>query len=330
MTFYNMPDGVFDPDLLDETHLVNPNAGGGRYRDRPPLKRSPTAVAAELLQQRRITNRDYRIFETLYGAAPILSRHQLQRLFWGESTAATVGRIASNRLGMLVYPYYALNYNPNAVFALASVGMEPCYVYYLDTVGIRLLAEQRQREGKPFRPPQTGYNALAAPVMLLHDLMVNEIFTRIRLRAQADERLRFRWVIQWQSIIRDQADNELVRPDAIIILHQPDLNLTRHFFLELDRDNTVRRWPEKIQHYENALSTGQWRGRFGMKTFPTILVVSQLAEPERIASVVKKHSRATGWLFRTWSGLLSPNSDILTGWQNKVGEVSSLLHLPGG
>jgi hypothetical protein len=325
MTFFDLPDGVFDPDLLDEARLVRSGQGGGRYRERPALKRSATVLAAELVQQGRITNRDYQIFETLYGAAPILSRHQIQRLFWGNSTARTVGRIVSNRLGTLVYPYYALNHNPNASVALAGAGLEPCYVYYLDAVGIKLLAEQRRRSGRTFRPPQNIYNALAAPILLLHDLMVHEVFTQVTLRTRGDSRVRFRWVIQWQSIIRDQAGNEMVRPDATIVLHEPETNVTRHYFLELDRDHNTRRWPERVQRYENALSAGQWRGKFGMRSFPTVLVVSQHVGPERIAAIVRKQSQATSWLFKEWSSLLPAGNDILAGWHNKHGEAASLI-----
>lgn len=318
----NLPDGVMDPDLLDELELVNPRRAG-RYRERPPLKKAASHLAAELMQQGRISNRDYRILETLYGATPILSRDQIQRLFWNHSDAPTLPRMVSNRLGTLVYPYYTLDYNPNAGIALRTAGLESCYVYYLGAVGMELLAAQRHRTGKPFRRPKTVYNALAAPIMLLHDLLVSEVYTRVRLRVAQEDDLRFRWVIQWQSVIRDQAGNELVRPDAILIFNHFDV--TRYFFLEMDRDQGVRRWEEKIQKYENALSTGLWRGKVGMTTFPTVLVLTEKANPKRITEIVKKKLKATTWLFREWDDVL--RGDILHNWKTQAGESVNLVDL---
>lgn len=324
MSFFDLPDGVVEFDSLSEVEIMS--MGGRRLRTRPNLTKSVTKLAASLMRERRITNRDYHILETLYGATPILSRHQIQRLFWPDAEEKTATQLVSNRLSKLVYPYYALNVNPNTVHALASAGLEPCFAYYLDKVGIRLLEAQREAKGQPFRTPTSSYHAMAAPLLLLHDLMVSELFVHFVLRAQQDNNLRLRWIVQWQSIIRNQANKEVVRPDAGIIVHHNQYNTTNHYYLELDRRKSSSQsfWQDKVQKYEMAVSDGRWRGKFGMREFPTIMVVSQHIAPKKLIEGVRQHVQGTRWLFRSWESMLA-GSDILHGWYNLDGEFTSLL-----
>ncbi|MCP4424873.1 MAG: hypothetical protein GY803_10300 [Chloroflexi bacterium] len=299
-----LEDGVLDPDLIENLELYFSSIRVGRRATRPELRRGPTAHAYSLMRQDSIVNRDHAILETLYNAVPILSADHIQRLFWAKHSPKSVIKQTDNRLVKL-WKYHALDRNTFMVPVMGQVkGLSPRFSYFLGPVGISLLAIKRDEPRKELRIPRT-YEGLT-PTMLLHDLMVSEIYVRIREQVRGTD-TKMRWVTEWKSIIRNNNKDELVRPDALIALNM-DGKIQRSY-LEVERRFRPQKIQTKVIAYETAMREGAWRGLFGMKSFPSVRLVVDGAKAEPVAALIAKHAKNVRWHVQQW-----PINDFFDDW----------------
>lgn len=298
-------DGVINPRTLERLQVY-------RYtrpvKTRPPGV-GPTKLTGLLLREQRITSRDLQIMELLYNARPVLSRDQIHRLFWPGRT----WRAANARL-LKLYEYHLLDRNPGAIPLMGNTNMQlnPSIAYYLGSTGKKVLSIQRGF--KDIQDDHTrAYMGHAAPIMLLHDLCVSEIYTTLWETLRSKDDTDVVWVSEHQAITRNNQGTELVRPDALIVFTSNDPKLPyRHIWLEVELNPRADKLKEKIARYEAAMTEGVWRGRFAMDTFPEVAFVMK-ASPEQVKAallLIRQNARQVRWRVQSW-----PVRNFFAGWQ---------------
>lgn len=166
-----------------------------RRPNRNKLKIGYRAYADQLRASSQFTSRDERILKVIYSVG-LLSREQIQMIFWKEDTASTT---VSARLRKL-YEHWVLNIATDVSLSMERAGMEPCHVYTLGPVGEEILAINRHETRS-----ELGYNRRYASGRsdqnIMHDLMTAQIYTLSAVYALAHERQLWQ---PRQATIRDE------------------------------------------------------------------------------------------------------------------------------
>lgn len=308
----DLPEGVIDPDELSRFVAVS-KRHHRRHPTYQPVNSSYPQWVKKLLEEERITSRDYHLLMTLYGAVPVLSRDQIQRLFWGNCQPRS-GMVATQaRLRKLTYDYRLLGVNKGGEEAMGQMGLPACYAYYLDTAGMTLLAMKQGRKREEMHPPRQ-YDNHKAPTYLVHDLMLAEVYTRLT-EMRITEGFEMRWVSEWKASIRQDGGQEVARPDGMLFLKKaqsPAGISTAAYYLELERNPSKRKWVGKVQGYETAVLQGNWRSTWPLREFPRIWVICprQLVKP--MVQTLKANQKATRWVVAGWPNIWQ-GIDVATG-----------------
>lgn len=286
---------------IQDYDRIRVTTSGGRFKTRKSLKVSTQQAAEEVLNSRKLTDRDLKVLETLL-CVGVLSRHQIQRLFWPTSvnTATT-----SMRLNLL-YERWLITDTPRVIPTMSEAGLVPCHVYTLGPVGEEVLALQEGLNRKQIALGRR-YSLGRGAQLIMHDLQVSEVFVQATsiVRQRAD--LEMKWANEKLASIWNK-DNEIVRPDGAMLLKQ-DERITAHF-IEMDRGAT--RWEEKVEAYEKAQEIGEWMGRWRLWTFPPVLSIVPAGRSKQIAKIVAEKRRKVVHLLKEWPDVL--RSDVLEGW----------------
>lgn len=313
-----------DGTLSAMTHIPLADPYGRRpgdplFRSRAPKQKiydsgAARIKASKLIQNSMITLRDTHILQTLLGVG-ILSRHQMQRLFWPPGTSlSTINR----RLKLLTDRGILLS-TTSYFDLLSDWGLERCHVYGLEDVGREVLAI---RAGQP-AARHVAYNGryydlLAENRLIRHHLMTSEIYTRLKEKSvRAGNELL--WLNEMAAHIHD-GERELVRPDAYATIWREGFADAAHLFIETDTRHTE--WPKKVQSYELARSHGNWRHVLGAPCFPLVLgVVPHQRAVHRVATLIQAQATSITYLLKAWPQFLA--EDPYTGWfhvQGAAGE----------
>ena len=287
---------------------------------RKPLKVSARQWANQLLRG-RLTTRDLELVRALIGAG-MLTRHQIQRLFFGDQA-----KLAANRLTKL-YHYHFLDHSTYWLEEMGVEGFEPCYIYTLGAVGLEVFALRMgmTRQEVPFTPAR--YTLSRENHFLLHDLQISEMFTQLGVAARREE-MEMLWYNESATILR-QGDEEIVRPDGLGVFVGPERQAS--FFVEMDRGNTD--WPHKVAAYERARRQSGWQHALQVDgwrpaTFPAVLCVTPTDLTHEAMTAVGQVSGQTTFYLKTWQRFLT--TDILGGWYNiRAEKVEALLPGTGG
>ena len=307
------PNGVVMNIPEDYKTAFKGGSRGKRRKNRPPLKNSVRQTARHLLNSRSFTARDEAILETLFGIG-LLSRNQIQRLFWAESHPNT----ATKRLRLL-YERYLLNYTPDLMDRMHTAGLEPCHVYALAPVSQEILAIRRGLSRS-----QLGlghrYDLQRGNPLLLHDLQVSEVYVKARIAIRR-RRGQLTWYNEKAAAIRTPVGEELVRPDGALNITSG--NRIRTCFIEMDRGST--HWPNKVDFYEHARRNGDsWRQQFHTDEFPPVLAVVPTRLLDKASRVIRQEARTVRFWIKTWPTFLG--TDFLHGWSNAVtGDAVDLI-----
>lgn len=299
-----------------ELRDVKPRQQGNyqiRAKVRPELKIGTRKKAEELLTKRVITEREINMARALIGVG-LLTRHQMQRLFFNDHD-----KVAANRLVKL-YQHYFLDRGHYWLHEMGAMGLEPCYIYTLGSVGVDVFAlySGMNRRDVPFTASR--YSLMRSNHFLLHDLQISEIFTRLQVAASAPGR-RLVWYNEMAAALH-QDDNELVRPDGLAVLYEGETQ--QSFFIEMDRGSTD--WERKIHFYERARFMGNWRGQLILNQFPEVLCVTPKGRSARLLETVQAKKPLTRYWIKEWDALLV--GDVLAGWLGAL--ESGRIHLLRG
>jgi hypothetical protein len=153
-------------------------------------------------------------------------------------------------------------------------------------------------------------------------LQVAEAYVRARLamRRRGGE---LTWYNEAAAAIRNQAGEELVRPDGALRLAHGEATL----FCLLEMDRGATHWPAKVEFYEAAWQRGDgWQAQFHSPSLPPILGIVPAAILDRAGRAIAQEARHSRFLLKPWPAFLA--SDFLDGWLDVVaGRPVSLLAL---
>jgi hypothetical protein len=287
---------------------------------RKPLKVSTRQWATQLLRG-RLTTRDLELVRALIGVG-MLTRHQIQRLFFGDQT-----KLAANRLTKL-YHYHFLDRSTYWLEEMGVEGFEPCYIYTLGAAGLEVFALRMgmKRQEVPFTPAR--YTLSRENHFLLHDLQISEMFTRLGVAAK-QRGMELLWYNESATILR-QDEAEIVRPDGLGVLVGQERQTP--FFVEMDRGNTD--WAHKVAAYERARRQSEWQQALYVDgwrpvTFPAVLCVTPTNLARTATTIISQAPGQTAFYLKTWERFLT--TDILADWYNiRAGQVEALLPGIGG
>ncbi len=276
-------------------------------RAREPLKISARQQAQLLLEQNRLSDRDINLIRGFIGVG-LLTRHQIQRLFFADSE-----KRAANRLAKL-YHYHFVERGMSWMEGMETMGLTPCYVYTANRVGLEAYAfctgtPYRQVPFSPERYLLTRQNH-----KMLHDLQISEMFTCLQVAVQVNG-WEMTWYNEWAAILR-QDEEELVRPDGVAILERTGGDEEQGYFIEMDRGNTD--WQKKVSFYERAYQRSPWRSLFQVQQYPTVLCVVPSALMAEVVQVVRQKRPLTRFWLKTWESFLAEG--VLTGWRDPIRE----------
>ena len=276
-------------------------------RAREPLKISARQQAQLLWEQNRLSDRDINLIRGFIGVG-LLTRHQIQRLFFADSE-----KRAANRLAKL-YHYHFVERGMSWMEGMETMGLTPCYVYTANRVGVEAYAfctgtPYRQ---VPFNPER--YLLTRQNHKMLHDLQISEMFTCLQVAVQANG-WEMTWYNEWAAILR-QDEEELVRPDGLAILERIGGDEEQGYFIEMDRGNTD--WQKKVSYYERAYQRSPWRSLFQVQGYPTVLCVVPSALKAEVVQVVRQKRPLTRFWLKTWEAFLA--EEVLIGWLDPLRE----------
>lgn len=290
---------------------------GQRRKNRPVLKNSVRQTARQLLNSRSFTARDEAILETLFGIG-LLSRNQIQRLFWAGSHPNTVAK----RLRIL-YERHLLNYTPDLLDRMRTSRLEPCHIYGLAEVGEEILAVRRGLTRSRLGLGQR-YDLQRGNPLLMHDLQVSEVYVKARI-AVGQYAGQLAWYNEKAAAIRTQAGEELVRPDGALQITL--IGAVSTYFLEMDRGST--HWPNKVDFYEHAQRSGDsWSQQFYTSEFPPVLAVVPNRLLGKASKVIRQQARTVRFWIKTWPAFL--DTDFLRDWSDTITGNSVNLIPEGG
>jgi hypothetical protein len=285
-----------------------------RRRPRPPLESSIRQTARTLLESDKFTARDEAILNTLLGVG-LLNQQQIQTLFFANANI----RIANRRLKQL-YDSHLLNFTAALMPRMAEAGMKPCYLYALGPLGEEILAIRRG-VSRSALGLSDRYDLHRGNPLLMHDLQVSQIYVQAKVAARSHNGVVV-WGNEQAAAVRNQAGQELVRPDGLLDLTIGRQNQT--FFVELDRGSS--HWPDKLNFYETARRRGEWQSVVRGDTFPTVLSVVADSFLTRAGRAAQNNHAPIRFLFKSWSAFLT--EPFLTGW--RLGGAERLVNLfPG-
>lgn len=281
-------------------------------RAREPLKISARQQAQLLLEQNRLSDRDINLLRGFI-AVGMLTRHQIQRIFFADSE-----KRAANRLAKL-YHYHFVDRGMSWMEGMETMGLTPCYVYTANRVGVEAyaLCTGTPYRQVPFNPER--YLLTRQNHKMLHDLQISEMYTCLQVEAEANG-WEMTWYNEWAAILRYE-EEELVRPDGVAILERMGGGTEYGYFIEMDRGNTD--WQKKVSFYERAYQRSPWRTLFQVQQYPVVLCVVPSALMGEVAGVVRQERPLTRFWLKTWEALLA--GDVLTGWLDPLREGSKGL-----
>lgn len=290
--------------------VENRQVGGYHHpqsRPRKPLKVSARQYAAQLLRG-RLTTRDLELARALIGVG-LLTRHQIQRLFFGDHAKVTANRLTK------LYDYHFLDRSPYWLEEMGAEGFETCYIYTLGVTGLEAFAlnSGMTRQEVPFSPQR--YTLSRGDHLLLHDLRISEMFTRLRVGTEG-----FGWELVWfneSAAMLCRGEEELVRPDGIAVLMGGERQVA--FFVEMDRGHT--NWESKVEFYERARRQSAWRETLRVDNwqpavYPAVLCVVPREIETKVYTAVRRQRPQTPFYVKTWETFLT--TEMFSGWAEGV------------
>lgn len=305
--------------ILDPSKRSAPESRRNHFprKRRKPLSKSIAQTTREL--RAKTTERDLRILETLH-VLGVMSRHQIQRLEWGHVASEHVAQITANRLNIL-YKRWVLDANPFVRFKMADENLEPCDAYMLDSVGYALLAQAKQVARRELQDVGKRYKkGYGEPSLVIHDLMVSEVYTQFALELEGRHDLEGKWMGEWSAGLYE-GERRWVNPDGILMLRKKEKEAkATHYFLEMDRHSRhqlTARWARKVHAYDTARRRAQWRGYLGMERFPPVLAVVPDGYGQRVSRLLKQQldrypGKPIRWCVKEWRRILE--GDVLSNW----------------
>lgn len=281
-------------------------------RAREPLKISARQQAQLLLEQNRLSDRDINLIRGFI-AVGMLTRHQIQRIFFADSE-----KRAANRLAKL-YHYHFVDRGMSWMEGMETMGLTPCYVYTANRVGVEAYA---LCTGTPYR--QVPFNSERYLLTrqnhkMLHDLQISEMYTCLQVEAEANG-WEMTWYNEWAASLRYE-EEELVRPDGVAILEQVGSEVERGYFIEMDRGNTD--WRKKATFYDRAYQRSGWRQVLRMTNYPVVLCVVPGALLAEVVQVMRQERPLTRFWLKTWEAFLAEGA--LAGWLDPLREGGTNL-----
>lgn len=286
---------------------------------RIPLKVSAKSYLEELNCSSMIRRRDVDLLLAL-NEVGLLSRHQIQRLFFpSESTA--------KRRLRLLYKNHLLDCGSDDWFEMVKknidyvgqsfkgeiayddYGLQKCFLYTPDLVGQLVIYHYSTFPRDPktnkitFQPDR--YHASNRNNLTMHDLWISEAYVQLRL-ASEQFKLPFEWRNEALSIIFSNYDlaDEIVRPDATYVTElavQPNENPQQFArFIEMDRGST--KWESKVKQYNRAHDEGNWQKQFDR--FPLVLCVVPEKQVEKVAQEIRPHLDQVSFYVISWPDFL--------------------------
>lgn len=298
----------------------------------PKLKKGYRATAIELRASKKHTGRDDEIINAVFTLG-LLSRHQIQRMFWQEDLKSVSA--VNDRLRTLFYRH-VLYRTVDVSFEMERAGLVPCHVYTLGPTGEELLALDRQIKRSELSYKYSGRSSQN----VMHDLMTAEIYVQAVAYAYTHERelvkaakqrklekdaarrfitqnrLSMTWHGEHEAAIW-QGDKELVRPDGVLEIEQGGERTL--YFVELDRGHT--KWEKKVNVYDNARQFGGWQSKFGINEYPHVLVIVPPNRNKRVAEAIAAHQPTVRYLIKEWPNYLA---EPMSGWVDADGQNGSV------
>ncbi|MGD9101240.1 MAG: replication-relaxation family protein, partial [Anaerolineae bacterium] len=162
--------------------------------------------------------------------------------------------------------------------------------------------------------------ALLDPAYLAHNLMLAELVVRV-LRRAPDVQFGGEWaatVSEAKKVSTGKGTRTIprpiLRPDGFFRFPGGRLYLVE---VERARRYDFRRILEKARRYARVRERRPdlWKGRWGVETFPPVLVLA--LDAERHVARLRKEARGNrvGFLFRAWAEFLQ-GDDPLAGWRS--------------
>lgn len=271
------------------------------------------AKATKLIHNSMVTVRDNNILNALLGVG-VLSRHQLQRLFWEPDIALST---TNRRLKVLV-ERDILESTISYLDWLEDLRLERCSLYGIGDVGREILAVRwNQQSSKSVSYNKSYYSLIVENRIICHHVMTSEIYTQLKVKSnQAGNEML--WINEMDCIIRSTAEDakELVRPDGYAEIWRDGCEDTAHLFIETDTRNTE--WEKKIESYECAYAQGNWIEALNSPWFPIILCVVPTPQAvKRVGALIKERARNVTYLLKAWPYFLI--EDPYTGWYHVQG-----------
>jgi hypothetical protein len=267
---------------------------------RPPLEVSVRQAARQLLSSPRFTARDEALLNTLLGVG-LLSQEQIRTLFFAPAS----DRTTNHRLKQL-YDAHLLDFTASLMPRMSEAGIKPCYLYTLGPVGEEILAIRRG-VSRSALGLSDRYDLYRGNPLLMHDLQVSHIYVQAKIAARPHNG-GVLWGNEQAAAVRNQAGQELVRPDGLLTLTIGRQSQT--FFVELDRGSS--HWPDKLNYYETARRRGEWQSVVRGDTFPIVLSVVADRFLTRARRAAQNNHAPVRFLFKSWSAFLA--DPFLSGW----------------
>ena len=152
--------------------------------------------------------------------------------------------------------------------------------------------------------------------LLLHDLRISEMFTRLQLGAdkRGNELV---WFNEMATILR-QGDEEIVRSDGMGVLMGEGGGTA--YFVEMDRGNTD--WRKKVQSYERARSQTAWRqvlrvDNWQPSAYPGVLCVVPDWMEKRVREEIWGQKPQTHFYVKGWKSFWE--TEIFEDWHTASG-----------
>ena len=104
-----------------------------------------------------------------------------------------------------------------------------------------------------------------------HDLLCNQVFYHLYKEA-----ITYKYVAilkgKYEATLHDQKGRPILEPDAMIVLRHEVTGEEKVFLVEYHNEDFSSRAAGKVRKYEYIYSNADWRDRWNVETFPTILI----------------------------------------------------------
>lgn len=107
--------------------------------------------------------------------------------------------------------------------------------------------------------------------LVTHDLLCNQIYYHLYLDAASHKYVAI-LKGKYSATLHDKKGRPILEPDAMIVLRHEVTGEEKVFLVEYHNEDFSSRAAEKVRKYEYIYENADWRDRWNVETFPTILI----------------------------------------------------------